>query len=178
MLEGNEPRELIREWYRMRRRARALAGTAFGVPDGTPQDGELGDVEQFGRPPEAHKAFRAWYRERHPEASKATAGTAERIIDEWGPLVPLDERSFYACSPLRVAMTAHLISTTYDPVYASRAIRLLPEWTQWCAQQSGIPGDLAAPSIAAARDAVDTLAERGAEQLPDPAYTTPFRHQE
>jgi hypothetical protein len=183
MLRGDEPRELIRELYRMRRRARALAEAAFGVADGTQADGDTGrddagDVDQFGRPAEAPKAFRAWYRARHPDASKGVAATAEIIVGEWGPGLPPDERSFYACSPFRVAMTAHLIGTGYEPAYASRAIRLLPEWTQWCAQQSGIPGDLAAPSIAAARGAAEALDKQDAEELPDPADTTPFRHQE
>ncbi|HEY1627317.1 MAG TPA: hypothetical protein VGG16_26350 [Streptosporangiaceae bacterium] len=183
MLHGNEPRELIRELYRMRRRARALAGAALGVADGTPAGGDTGwdnagDVDQFGRPAEAHKAFRAWYRARHPDAPKGIAATAETIIGEWGPGRPLDERSFYGCSPFRVAMTAHLIGSDYEPTSASRAIRLLPEWTEWCAQQSGLPGNLAAPSIAAARTAADALDKQGAEEQPDPAETTPFRHQE
>jgi hypothetical protein len=183
MLHGNEPQELIRELYRMRRRARAIAGAASGVADGAPADGDTGrgtagDVDQFGRPAEAHNAFHAWYRARHPDAPKGIAATAEMIIGEWGPGLPLDERSFYACSPFRVAMTAHLIRDGYEPAYASRAIRLLPEWTQWCAQQSAIPGNLAAPSIAAARSAVDALDKQDAEELPDPADTTPFRHQE
>jgi hypothetical protein len=168
MLHGNEPRDLIRELYRMRRRARALAGAASGVAD----------VDQFGPPAEAHKAFHAWYRARHPDAPKGIAATAETIIGEWGPGRPLDERSFYACSPFRVAMTAHLIGDGYEPAHASRAIRLLPEWTQWCAEQSAIPSNLAAPSIAAARSAVDALDRQDAEELPDPTDTAPFRHQE
>jgi hypothetical protein len=75
-------------------------------------------------------------------------------------------------------VTAHLLGTGYEPAHAGRAIRLLPEWTQWCAQQSGISGDLAAPSIAAARGAADALDKQDAEELPDPADTMPFRHQE
>lgn len=183
MLHGNEPRELIRELYRMRRRARALAGAVFGAADRTTADGDTGrdkagDVDQFGRPSEAHKAFGAWYRVRHPDAPKGIAASAETIIGEWGTGRSLDERSFYACSPFRVAMTAHLIGNDYEPAHASRAIRLLPEWTQWCAQQSGLPDNLAAPSIAAARTAADALDKQDAEEQPDPTVTTPFRHQE
>jgi hypothetical protein len=55
---------------------------------------------------------------------------------------------------------------------------MLPEWTLWCAQQSAIPGNLAAPSIAAARRAADALHKQDAEELSDPADITPFRHQE
>jgi len=172
MLHGNEPRELIRELYRMRRRARALTRAAFGAADGTLADGDS------DRDTAAHKEFRAWYRARHPDAPKGVAATAEMIIDEWGSGLRLGERSFYACSPFRVAMTAHLIGNDHEPAHASRMIRLLPEWTQWCAQQSGIPDNLAAPSVAAARRAVDALDKQDAEELPDPGNTTPFRHQE
>jgi hypothetical protein len=190
MLQGNEPRELIRELYRMRRRARVLSEASFGTPgeaadgaaDGAPAsaDKAAGDVEQFGRPAaaDAHKAFRAWYRERHPGAPKGISAAAETIMAEWGAGRPVDERSFFSCSPFRVAMTAYLIGESYEPAYANRAIRLLPEWAEWCAQRSGIPDDLAAPSIAAARTAADALDKQAAEEQPDPADTTPFRHHE
>lgn len=75
-------------------------------------------------------------------------------------------------------MTAHLIGNGYEPACASRAIRLLPEWTLWCAEQSWLPGNLAAPSIAAARTAADALDKQDAEEQPDPVDTTLFRHQE
>jgi hypothetical protein len=180
MLQGNEPRELIRELYRMRRRARALAGAVPGAADGTPVNGDkgAGDVDQFGRPGDARKAFLDWYRARHPSAPKGIADTADTIIGEWGPSHHLDERSFYACSPFRVAMTAHLIGNDYEPSHANRAIRLLPEWTQWCAQQSGIPENLAESSVAIARTAADALDKQDAEELASPTDTTPFRHQE
>lgn len=101
------------------------------------------------------------------------------IIGERGPpgLLP-DERTFYACSPFRVAMTAYLIGNGYGPAHAARAIRLLPEWTRWCAQQSGVPDNLAAPSVAAAQTAAAALDKQDAEELPDPTDTAPFRHQE
>jgi hypothetical protein len=175
MLQGNEPRELIRELYRMRHRARVLAGPPADADTGWDEAGETG---QSGPPAQAQKAFLAWYRARHPKAPKGVTVTAEMIMDEWGPGLPPDERSFYACSPFRVLMTAHLIGNAYEPAHASRVIRLLPEWTEWCAQQSGIPASLAASSIAAARGAVDALDKQDAEELPDPADTTPFRHQE
>jgi hypothetical protein len=179
ILQGDEPRELIRELYRMRRRARALAAAVPGAAEGTPVNADegAGDVDQFGRPRDARKAFRDWYRARHPSAPKGIAATADTIIDKWGPGA-LDERSFYACSPFRVAMTAHMIGVAYEPAFASRAIRLLPEWTQWCARQSGIPENLAEPSVAIARNVADALDKQDAEELANPMDTTPFRHQE
>ena len=47
-------------------------------------------------------------------------------------------------------MTARLIRDGYLPDHANEALRLLPEWTQWCIEQSGLTGDLAARSRAAA----------------------------
>lgn len=180
MLQGNEPRELIRELYRMRRRARVLAGAVPGTAKGTPvdEDNSAGDVDQFGRPGTARKAFRDWYRARHPGAPKGITATVDTIIGEWGPAHHLDEASFYACSPFRVAMTAHSIGNGYEPAYANRAIRLLPEWTQWCAQQSGLPQNLAEPAVATARTAADALDKQDAEELARPTDTTPFRHRE
>jgi hypothetical protein len=35
-------------------------------------------------------------------------------------------------------MTARLIRDGYIPGYANAALRLLPEWTQWCIGQSGL----------------------------------------
>ena len=60
------------------------------------------------------------------------------IIYEWGPEPPPEERSRYASSPHRIEMTARLIRDGYLPDHANEALRLLPEWTQWCIGQSGL----------------------------------------
>jgi hypothetical protein len=66
--------------------------------------------------------------------------------EEWGPHEYPDERSFYACSPHRIEMAAHLIRTSYAADYADPALRLLPEWRQWCIERTDstvtpLPGD-------------------------------------
>jgi hypothetical protein len=68
---------------------------------------------------------------------------AETIIGEWGPHDPFDERAFFSCSPHRVEYAAHLISNGYLDDYADRAIRLLPDWVQWCAERSRISAEAA-----------------------------------
>ena len=60
------------------------------------------------------------------------------FFSEWGPQENPDERSFYACSPHRIEMAAHLIRDGYFADYANPALQLLPEWTQWCIEQSGL----------------------------------------
>ena len=75
-------------------------------------------------------------------------------------------------------MAAHLIRDGYLPDYANAALRLLPEWTQWCIEQSGPNGDFAAWSRAAALTEAATLID---EETHDPAVErneAPFRRQE
>src|ERR1022692_3982942 len=132
MLQGLEPRELIREYYRLRRRARDLTGSADTGADSSPFDaGHLDD------------AFLGWYAARHDDVPEAVAEATGTILSAWGPHEHPDERSFYACSPHRIEMAAHLIREGYFAGYANPALRLLPEWTQWCIEQSGPNADAA-----------------------------------
>jgi hypothetical protein len=147
MLQGREPRELIREYYRLRRRARDLAGPADTGADPSPLD--TGEVQG---------AFLDWYAARHDHVPEKAAEAAGTILAEWGPHADLGERSFYACSPHRIEMAAHLIRDGYFADYANPALGLLPEWTKWCIEQSGLDGDAAARSREAARRAASVLA--------------------
>ena len=142
MLQGNEPRDLIREYYRLRRRARDLTGSAGTAAGWFPFDA--------GHAPDA---FLNWYATGHDEVPAAMTEAAATIHEEWGPHEYPDERSFCACSPHRIEMAAHLIRESYLADHANRALRLLPEWTQWCIERTGLDGDAAARSREAARSA-------------------------
>ena len=75
-------------------------------------------------------------------------------------------------------MAARLIRDGYFPGHANAALRLLPEWTQWCIGQSGLNGDFAAQSRAAALTEAVALVD---EKANDPAVErdeAPFRRQE
>jgi hypothetical protein len=50
-------------------------------------------------------------------------------------------------------MAAHLIRVGYFADYANPALRLLPEWTEWCIEQIELDGDAAARSREAASSA-------------------------
>ena len=168
MLRGNEPRGLIREYYRLRRRARDLTGSADAPADPSSFDA--------GRAPEA---FLDWYAARHDDVPAAVTEAAATIHEEWGHTYP-DERSFYACSPHRIEMAAHLMRNSYEADYANPALRLLPEWTQWCIERTGLDGDdgdAAARSREAARSAASALVH---EEDDEPAAEdeAPFRRQE
>jgi hypothetical protein len=167
MLQGPEPRELIREYYRLRRRARDLTGSADAGAGSSPFD--AGHVQD---------AFLDWYATRHDDVPEAVAEATGTILGEWGPpRENPDERSFYACSPHRIEMAAHLIREGYFADYANPALRLLPEWTKWCIEQSGLAGDTAARSRKTARAAASGLVDDEHDE-PAPEDEAPFRRQE
>jgi hypothetical protein len=168
LLVGSETRELIREYYRLRRRARDLAG-AIRSPAGN-AGATLFDADPV------LEAFLAWYAAQGGDVPAAEdVGT---LLQEWGPRKPPDERSFYACSPHRIEMTAHLIRDGYLAEYANAALRLLPPWTQWCIEQSGLTGDFAARSRGAALTEAAALVDEETDEPGAERDGTPFRRQE
>jgi hypothetical protein len=172
MLEGSEPRELIREYYRLRRRAHVLTGSAGATAASATAASSGGDD-----PGPVREEFLRWYEARHDDVPQDVADVVYTILDEWGPRAHPGERSLYACSPHRIEMAARLIRDAYFPDHANAALRLLPEWTQWCIGQSGLNGDFAARSRAAALTEaaalVDETHKSAAEQ-----NEAPFRRQE
>jgi hypothetical protein len=167
MLQGSEPRDLIREHYRLRRRARDLTGSADADAGSLPSD----DGRELD-------AFLEWQAARHDDVSGAVTDATSIILAEWGPGQSPDQRSFYACSPHRLEMAAHLIREGYFAEDANLALRLLPEWTDWCIEQGGLDGDAAARSREAARAAASALVgEDDDEPVPEDGGA-PFRRQE
>ncbi len=170
MLQGSEPRELIREYYRLRRRARDLAGAAAASADTALSGGD--------DPGPVREAFLGWYAARHDDVPQDAADTVDTILHEWGPGAHPAESSRFACSPHRIEMAARLIRDGYFPEHANAALGLLPEWTQWCIGQSGLTGDFAARSRAAALTEAAALVD---QETHDPAAErneAPFRRQE
>jgi hypothetical protein len=167
MLQGNEPRDLIREYYRLRRRASDLTGSADAAADSSPFDA--------GHAPDA---FLNWYAIRHDDVPGAVNQATATIHEEWGPHEYPDERSFYACSPHRIEMAAHLIRGSYFADYANPALQLLPEWTQWCIERTGLDGDAAARSREAAHSAASALVHDEHDEPAAEDDEAPFRRQE
>jgi hypothetical protein len=147
MLQGGEPRELIREYYRLRRRARELVEITGG---------DESDAFSFDLAGE-RDAFLAWYAKQHDDVPDVEdAGT---IVSEWGPHNHAGERSLYGCSPHRIQMAAHLVRNGYREEHAEAALRLLPDWVEWCIERSGLDEAAAGRSREAARQAVATDAD-------------------
>ena len=62
--------------------------------------------------------------------------------------------------------------------YANQALRLLPEWTQWCIEQSGLNADAAARSHEAARSAASALIDDEDDEPAPEEDEAPFRRHE
>jgi hypothetical protein len=168
ILEGSEPRELIREYFRLRRRARDLTESVDA--DASSSSLDISHVDQ---------AFLGWYAARHDDiAAKAAAEALGTLLEEWGPGESPDERAFHACSPHRIELAARLLRDAYFPDYANAALRLLPEWTEWCIERSGLDGDAAARSREAARSAASELVDDEEQKPVTEDDTTPFRRLE
>jgi hypothetical protein len=131
---------LIREYYRLRRRARGLTGPADAAGASAAAASSSGDD-----PGPAREAFLGWYAARHDDVPQDAADAVDTILHEWGPQAHPGERSHYACSPHRIEMAARLIRDGYFPDHANAALRLLHEWTQWCTGQSGAQRRLRGP---------------------------------
>ncbi len=171
MLQGSEPRELIREYYRLRRRARSLANSADAAPASATTASSSGDD-----PGPLREAFLGWYATRH-DVPQDAADAVETILGEWGPRVHSGDLSSYSCSPHRIEMAAHLIREGYFPDSANAALRLLPEWTQWCIEQTRLPEDFAARSRGAALTEAAALVDPTGDWAAE-RDEAPFRRQE
>jgi hypothetical protein len=75
-------------------------------------------------------------------------------------------------------MAARLIRDIYLADYANAALRLLPEWTQWCIEQYGLNPDLAARSRAAALTESTALVDAEKKAPAAQRNEPPFRRQE
>lgn len=170
-VKGDEPAELMREYYRQRRRAREVYASVTGGRPAEPAF--VVDMDA------ARDEFLEWYAERHGREA-VTGGMAEAvdtITDQWGPHKDVDDPGFFACSPHRIETAARLIRNGHYGAHATPAIRLLPEWTRWCAERGGIGADAAALAVEAARAVAAALSGVSAA-VPDHPGPGPFRRPE
>jgi hypothetical protein len=71
-----------------------------------------------------------------------------------------------------------LIRDGYFPEHANAALRLLPEWVEWCIEHSGLGGEAAAASRDAARSAAAVLTSDEEAAPRDRDDELPFRRRE
>ena len=148
MLEGGEHRELIREYFRSRRRGQLVLGSLPGDGRGT----AVVSAAEIDTAP-----FVDWYAGQHADAPKPgkfrkqAAETTGFLLDAWGPHEHPAEETVYCCSPHRVEMLGRLVRDAYLPKEGKAVLALLPDWVQWCADRAGLPAALVAPALEAAR---------------------------
>jgi hypothetical protein len=148
MLVGGEPRELVREYFRSRRRGQLVLGS---LP-GNRQEAGLVLAAEIDTAP-----FVDWHAGRHADASKPgkfrkqAAETAGLLLDAWGPHEHPSEETVYSCSPHRVETLGRLVRDDYLPKEGNAVLALLPDWVRWCAERAGLPAALAAAALEAAR---------------------------
>ena len=175
MLEGGEHRELIREYFRSRRRGQLVLGSLPGDGRGT----AVVSAAEIDTAP-----FVDWYAGQHADAPKPgkfrkqAAETTGFLLDAWGPHEHPAEETVYCCSPHRVEMLGRLVRDAYLPKEGKAVLALLPDWVQWCADRAGLPAALVAPALEAARaEAVNPVTDdhRPGDEDGDGA---PFRRKE
>jgi hypothetical protein len=176
MFQGGEPRELILEYFRSRRRAQL-------VVDLLPDDGGL--AEPVIAPEIETSPFIDWYVELHSDAPKpgkfrkVAAATVEMLLGEWGPREHPDERSVYACSPHRIEILGKLVRDDFLPDEGNAVLQMLPDWVQWCIDQTGLADDAANRALkAASAEAANPLTEDYTPALLDKDDRAPFRRPE
>jgi hypothetical protein len=145
-LLGGEPRELAREYFRLNHRALALAEYLKQQPSGQAWPEERSD--------DLPEAFVAWYAEHvgaWPMPADQAVEGVKILFNEWRSFLSADKEMSFGCSPHRIETTGGLIREGYESDDANAALRLLPEWTQWCLTHRPIDPEAAARSLEAAR---------------------------
>jgi hypothetical protein len=155
---GGEPLDLMREYFRFHPRADVLAKHLMDQSPGGPEP-EAGEPE--AEEPEADdlgESFLAWYSGRGgatADGQGQIAEAVESILGAWGPFASPDKEMTYACSPHRIEVAGAGLRDDCEPDEANAALRLLPDWTQWC-----LTRNLITPQAAAlAREAANAQAE-------------------
>ncbi|MCW2930331.1 MAG: hypothetical protein JWM19_1293, partial [Actinomycetia bacterium] len=181
-VHGSEPRELMREYFRLSHRAYLLAEYLADNFPQTIEDEHPGDEEEDAEEQATEnttQSFLNWHAERTPSASdksrNLTALALDTLIDAWTPFLSPDKAMFCACSPHRIEDTGIVLRDDYDPDDANAALELLPEWVQWCAERSGLDSESTARSLEAARAQAAIVVDDNYAPAPD---RDPFARQE
>jgi hypothetical protein len=187
MVVGGEPRQLMREYFRLSHRACLLAEYLADTFPQTTVDEQPGDADEDAdedadaeepAPDDRVQSFLNWHSERgdaSDEARNLTALAVESLIEAWTPFLSPDRAMFYACSPHRIEVTGIELRDDYEPDDANAALRLLPDWVQWCAERTGLDAESAARSLEAARAQAAIVVDEN--RAPDPDRD-PFARQE
>jgi hypothetical protein len=146
---GGESRRRMDNYYRMLRRSDDLAAALATAGHPLPTETRWMHEARHGFPINTYVAdFLAWHAARSPVPVDGEA--AEALAEAWldGTL----EETRLSCSPHRIRTLQSRIGIEWkgDPLTEPVAA-LLPEWTRWCTDRTGLDPELAARSVAAAQ---------------------------
>lgn len=135
VLKGNEPRPVLDNWFRARRRIDDLAHALRRRGTPLPPAGSLYhdlDLSVLADP------FTEWYRTRHgvkpgPEAVGALA-------DEW--MRGVLPQTWFCVSPQRVEFVGALVGDWIEDDITAEVKRLLPDWVRWLSERAALPEHL------------------------------------
>ena len=136
MVMGDEPKAVVDNWFRARRRnldvAAALRRRGMPLPLA---ESLFDDIDVTSMTEE----FTAWYADRH--GGEPDPDVVEALATEWmeGAL----PETWYSVSPQRVAHRMVLVSdwVTDDPITVA-VKALLPVWATWLGERAGLPDHL------------------------------------
>ncbi len=144
MVKGTEPRAVMDNWFRARRRThdlvQALRKRGVTLPEARNLFRDV-DTEAMV------EAFTVWYRAAH--AAEPDPEAVDALAAEW--LEGALPGTQHAASPHRARYLITLIDDwiAEDPVTVG-AKALLPEWVRWNGEQAGLPEDLINRAVAVA----------------------------
>jgi len=143
---GDEPIDLLSEYFRMRSRARQLSRSWPGH-NADPHAAARWKADAHADTDEMLSEFGNWHRERHADRDLDEDATAT-LTFEWLGTGPRIAR--FSCSPHRIRMMTSFIWDSYEDDDASSICALLPEWVTWCAEKTGLTPALTDRSLAEA----------------------------
>lgn len=144
MVIGSEPRAVMDNWFRARRRThdllQALSRRGMTLPEPKSLFRDV-DIEP------AAEAFTAWYRAAH--GTEPDREAVEALAEEW--LAGAVPGTAHAASPHRARYLLILLDDWIpDHPVTVGAKALLPEWVRWNGEQTGLPEHLIDRAVAVA----------------------------
>jgi hypothetical protein len=145
ILIGDEPAELLAEYFRSRNRAATLLESVD--PAGRRRRKSAADRPTSEQIVEVTDRFADWCRQ-HDRGPLPDRDSVYSLVDQWTASNPAAWR--YTCSPHRIRAMANFLSEEYITEYSREMLALLPHWVTWCAEQTGLDPDLTGPAMDAA----------------------------
>lgn len=165
-LVGDEPADLLAEYFRSRKRAMALLKSVD--PGGRRSWKATRDRPTPEQVTDVADRFADWCRQQS-RGPVPDQDSVYSLVDQWISPNPAAWR--YACSPHRIRATALALTNEFIDEYAREMLALLPHWVAWCAEQTTLDARL----TELATDAANLVSTPEAVRAVDPPEATAVR---